>query len=139
MHVQITSHFPAFHAALFDELARRLDSATTYLRDEVRVDISHPCDLVHHSRPGDPPFLESGDLWQSYRTLPVDRATRAAWVAGQAPWALTAWTGSDLYYALRLELGYHYPSGARLAPRPHLRRNLYNHAADLRAILCAPL
>jgi hypothetical protein len=67
-----------------------------------------------HSKPGNPPFRQSGELIKSYRTS-VNRA------------ALEAQLFSDSPYARRLELGGH-GGGVYIAPRPHLRPALRSRA-----------
>lgn len=121
MHVKVTKNFGALSDKLQRQMILRLDEAGRVVRDEVRHSISIP-GYGEPSPPGQPPHLQSGDLWRSYGHEVY-------------PATMTVRIGSDLFYALILELGL----PPVKAPRPHLRRALYTTTADLRAILCAPL
>jgi hypothetical protein len=70
-----------------------------------------------HSKPGNPPFRQSGDLIKSYRTH-TDRR------------ALEAELFSDLIYAPILELRMN---------RPHLRRTLITERRALAAVFTRPV
>lgn len=121
MHVTVKKSFSKFQDMLKSQMIARLDEAGRLVRDEVRFSISTP-GYGEPSPPGMPPHLQTGDLQRSYYHE-VNFA------------ALNVRIGSDLFYAPILELGL----PPIKAPRPHLRRALYQSTQDLRAILCAPL
>jgi hypothetical protein len=134
--VTTTWNGPKYERLLRREFNRRLDHSGRFLRDMIRDDIDTPgYDISgkgrrkkriinqRHSRPGNPPFEQTGELWRSY-------------VYYNHPAFLMTETGSPADYALALELGV---KSIRLRPRPHARRALYGHAADLFRILAAPL
>jgi hypothetical protein len=121
--VQVRWHGPALVRAVHSGLARNLNDAGQFLRREVRRDIAIQGSYVPpvHSRPGDPPYRQSGDLIRSY-FVHVDRH------------ALFAQVGSPLDYSRFLELG-----TSRMAPRPHLRRALLLRGPLIAAIVCTPI
>jgi hypothetical protein len=80
----------------------------------------HPGAAYVHSQPFDPPFYVHRDLANSYRAV---RAGRMEWLMG-----------SDNPNSLWQEFG-----TTRQLPRPHLRRNLLLHRADLAAAWTRPM
>jgi hypothetical protein len=118
-------HGPAFDRHVRKRLHENFHEAGKLLRREIERDIAFQGSYLPpvHSRPGQPPYRQSGDLIDSIMVLPMQ-------LAG---WPLIV-VGSDLKYARFLELGTAY-----MAPRPFFRRNLYRHASALAALCCRPI
>lgn len=100
---------PAFEKRFRAGLARNLKDAIEAVQAGIVADISTDGagSPPAHSRPGDPPFRQSGELVKSFSTM-VD------------PAALIAQVGSDAPYSLMLEQG-----TPRMLPRPYIARNVY--------------
>jgi len=116
-------------------MARRIKAACIFLQSQVKQDIGQSGTLVYrvlkkdgtpgkktktvynftHSRPGNPPFKQTGDLQRSITHEVVGLVGRV---------------GTNLPYGRRLELG-----DEHLAPRPYLRANLIRHSPTLTKIL----
>lgn len=81
-----------------------------------------------HSRPGEAPYLQSGDLHDSIDSGVEEKDSE-----------LRGYLSSDSPYALRLELGFYgTDSMGRLykqAPRPFLRRTLNQEKLKIKAII----
>jgi phage gpG-like protein len=125
----------AAQAAIRKTVEARIRRASMFLSDAVKADVSQPGTLVYnktgkkgqrlkaahtiynftHSRPGMPPFKQTGHLRRSI-TWEVD--------------GLVGRVGSNLDYALALELGTH-----DMAARPFLLPNLFKHWNTLAAIV----
>jgi phage gpG-like protein len=119
------------------QIRGRITAACIYLENQVKADVSQPGTLRYtvptksgkpsrrqrtvynftHSRPGNPPFKQTGHLRRSI-THEVDGPVGRV--------------GSNLAYARALELGYA-PGG--LAPRPFLRSNLVKHMGTIGRIV----
>lgn len=125
-------------------LGRNCLDAATELKDEIRRRISTPgYELVipkgatagtrtrrranrAHSRPGQYPFEQTGDLKGSFSAFLDRYASRG----------MTAYVSSDSEYLLALEFG---RPAINLAPRPHVRRTLIDHRAALARLMLRPL
>jgi hypothetical protein len=117
-----------FRDLVLRRMADRLDRAIRLIHTELVTSISTQGSYVPpvHSRPGDPPYRQTGDLIASWQTE-LDRA------------GLVGRVSSDSEYVLRLEFGY--PPGALdwPAPRPHARRAFYSQVYHCAAMLGAPM
>lgn len=113
--VVVKSRRAEFEALIRKGMVRNLKNAGHILRDAVRDSISVQGFGVP-SKPGEPPRLQSGDLWRSY-FVAVD------------PRIMVARVGSPLDYSSKLEAG-----SLTVAPRPHLRRNLYGNRMVVAAL-----
>ena len=101
-----------------DEVERRMDRAVIFLRDEVKrlINVGNPTGL-EPSAPGEPPRKVTSRLFQSIAKAVV-----------RLPKEIIGAYGSNVVYALRLELGFIGVDrlGRRYnqLPRPYIRRAL---------------
>ncbi len=130
---------PSATKAVRSEASGRIRAACVYLSSAVKADITQPGTLRYHprtkkgkpsksqrtiynfthSRPGNPPYKQTGHLRRSI-----------AWEAS----GLRGRVGSNLKYARYLELG-----TRTMAARPFLRAALAKHRATIAAILAGKL
>jgi hypothetical protein len=105
------------------EMGNRLDTCIRLIHTDLVHSISTQGSYVPpvHSRPGDPPYRQTGDLIASWQPE-LDRA------------GLVGRVSSDSPYVLQLEFGPINPE-----PRPHGRRAFYTNIYTCRSILGAPL
>lgn len=131
-----------YRAQFAGEVGRRVKAAAIFLSAQVKADISQPGTLRYHplskkgvrsksqktvynfthSRPGNPPFKQSGNLRQS---------------VGYEALGLVARVGSAIKkprYPYFLEMG-----TRRMAARPYLRRALVNYRPQLVALITRPI
>lgn len=126
---------PAVKKAIFDEEARRVKAACVYLAGQIKADISQSGTLrynpttkkgtpsksqktiynVTHSRPGNPPFKQTGN-YRRQMTWEVD--------------GLTGRVGTNAPQGRALELG-----TPHMAARPHIVPNLVKHTGTITQIL----
>lgn len=133
-----------FRFGLQKEMGRRIKAASSYLSSAIKADISQPGTLryervnIHgprnritrsqktvynftHSRPGNPPFKQTGHL---RRTITYE-------VTGSTAWGnMVGRVGTNLKYGRYLETG-----TRRMAPRKFIVVNLWKHRPTLAAII----
>ena len=132
------SHAKAYRAKFEGEVGRRVRTACVYLTSQVKADISQPGTLRYnpvgksgktlktsktvynftHSRPGNPPFKQSGNLRMSiaYEVLKLVGRVGSSIKSPKYPYYLEKGT-------------------RRMRARPYLTRALVVHRAALKAIL----
>lgn len=132
---RVVWHGDEFKRELQRGLVRNLSAASIYLSNVIKADISQPGTLRYnpltkkgkrsksqktlynftHSRPGNPPYKQTGNLRRSITWEIVNMRGRV---------------GTNVWYGRWLELG-----TGRMAPRPYLRSNLWKHHYTLVAII----
>lgn len=104
MAVRLKWYGPQCRQAVHARLAKNLDEAAEYTEESLAALIS--VQGPPRSTPGNPPHMDTTELWQS-----IDHVTDTN--------ALVATVGTDKEYAVYLEMG-----TSKMAPRPWFLRTL---------------